>query len=175
MTMPTPWEWLTGLLDCAVDELDARADAEIKGAPPRQYMSTEGLPVFDDCCEEGGQVWTRILTAMPVNPLPIQSTAFHSCGQTMGVQIGVGIVRCGHTIIDIDTPPRASDLTDDSRQITEDMVTLARAILCCVDERRKVLGRWSPAPGGLNIGGGCVGGEWDVWVPASFQIEETSP
>lgn len=159
----TPWEAQTGLLACAIDTLDDLADVPgLVGAPGRQSVYSGPDAPWDDCCGHGGQLWVRVNTAQPVDPLPVWDTTPTKCGKTMGVELGLGIVRCARTIDEHGNPPRPIDLTAEAYQVTEDMGALARAVLCCLPGR-KILGRWTP----YNLGG-CVGGEWSVWVHADM-------
>lgn len=157
----TPWTWLNLLLDCAATELDTQTDP-LNGAPARQFVWT-GAEAWDDCCDPGGQVWTRVRGAEPQNPLGTFDPSPTKCFGQMGVHIGVGALRCAHTIDDQGLPPTADELTADARQVVADMVDLRRAIVCCTNARVS-LQPWVP----LDAAGGCIGGEWGVWVPADF-------
>jgi hypothetical protein len=155
----SPWEWMTSLLECAIGELEQSP----AGVPERAFISPDPIVVWDDCCEDGGQVWVRMIEALPVNPLPVADQSLTTCGKSMGALLGLGIVRCAHTIDDNGRPPSVDELMTDAALQADDMTALYRAIVCCEDRRRIVLDRWLPFSGG-----GCMGGEWTVWVPVHF-------
>lgn len=159
----SPWQWLTDLLGCAVDELDQIA-APFAGAPGRQFVASFAV-AFDDCCESGGQVWTRVIESGPLD----QDQPMTKCATPMRLHVGVGIVRCAHTLDDQGNPPPADALTTEAHQAVLDMEALRAAAVCCVNSRLQLV-RWTPLGGG-----GCVGGEWDLWVPVTFGTGSPEP
>lgn len=160
MTWRTLWDRAAALLECAVEELDLVANPDVEGAPPRVFVNPGGEVAFDDCCEHGGQLWVRVIRAHPVSPIPTKVTREVPCQDPVGVQLGLGIIRCVHVLGDDGDAPSADVLTADARQMVCDMASLLRAIECCdTDDEGTTLDQWLPIP----AQGGCVGGEWTFW------------
>lgn len=167
----TLWARAEKLLACAVTQLEA------VGAPvPDRRFIAPGLEVaWDDCCD--GQLWVRIIKVHPVNPFPTKVLATVPCPYPMGANLGLGILRCGSGLGQLDQPeaaPTIADLTGDARQMTCDMAALSAAIDCCYDrigDGETTSDQWSP----LGPGGGCYGGEWTLWIDVDLTCPEEAP
>jgi hypothetical protein len=112
---------------------------------------------WDNCCEGGGQLWVRVISATP-NPQPSQP-----CDITdLRVRVGVGIVRCMHGLSD-EGAPTSEQMTGDTLAMTGDADIMLRAI------RDWDPGRWVPpktlvVESGVPLGpsGFCGGWEWTL-------------
>lgn len=154
---------MSDLLECADKALQEH------GRPARLVHLAPGQQVaWDNCCDGQGQLWVRVISAHPsVGPnAPFPAVdAQQSCGvSALAAVLGVGVMRCAHTIDDRGDPPSASEMTADTLDTTRDMSILLRAVQCCfLPDRRPTpkVGQWTPQ----GVMGGCVGGEWQVTVP----------
>lgn len=153
------------LLDCAEDALIEN------GRPAALVHLVPGLQVaWDNCCEGEGQLWVRVLqvypTGGPAAPFPQQDVG-QSCGVAhLAAVLGVGVVRCVHTLDDQGDPPTGQEMTGDALGMTADMAILLGAIECCfIADRRPTprVGVWTPQ----GAQGGCGGGEWQLTVGVS--------
>lgn len=158
---------LEQILACAKAALD---DA---GTPVGLAFVAPGSQVaHDNCCEGGGQLWVRLIQLYPTagsrGPAFPQNDTAQLCGvNALAARIGVGVVRCAHTLDDDGTPPSGEDMTGDALAITQDASTLLQALLCCVptipSQKGKPpakIGVWTPQ----GPSGGCAGGEWELTV-----------
>lgn len=152
------------LLECADDALTSCGD------PTGLVHLAPGAEVaYDNCCEGEGQLWVRAVNVFPTGgprvPFP-QVDAQQQCGvSALGVRLGVGVIRCAHTLDDGAEPPTAEEMTSDALQTTSDMQILLGAIRCCFTEQvngpAPKIEQWLPT----GPRGGCVGGEWTLIVP----------
>ena len=125
-----------------------------------------GLPAWDNCCENGGQAWVRLVRQFPTlgpgAPWPNFDTQ-QQCGVSgVGIELGVGINRCSKAFGNEYTgaPPSADRMTGEALGMTADAFLTLRALRCCTSLAGAAakFGQWSPQ----GAGGGCVGGEWSV-------------
>lgn len=155
-------ETMAGLLDCAETALDGC------GRSVGRAFLAVGDVAHDNCCEDEGQLWVRLIEAYPsasgTTPFPAQATNAQPCGiKILAARVAVGIVRCAHTLDDQGNAPTAEELTFDALGATADASILLSAIQCCdVLTRSPVqalrIGRWTAS----GPQGGCVGGEWEL-------------
>lgn len=150
----TLWDTLDQLLTCAEASL---ADTPA-GVPGRVFINPGGLEPWDNCCADGGQLWVRIVRSHPTNPFPLKSLSATPCPY-VATQIGIGTVRCVHTVDDRGRAPSVEEMTSDAGTMVCDMAALYEAIVCCED---LTLDEWTPR----GADGGCAGGEWLVWTDA---------
>lgn len=161
------WDALADLLVCAENEL------ETMGRPAQRVLVMPGGGIVeDDCCEHGGQLWTRLITTWPVNPLPVKQTSFTNCGHAQwGHLIAVGTSRCAHTMNERGQPPTVEQMTADAYGVICDQGALMRAICCAFADHAYVVDRFDSS----NPSGGCVRAEWRIWVEASLVDCTQSP
>lgn len=151
--------------------LSASASAfEEAGTPPGRVELTPGnLPAWDDCCE--GQLYLRVIEIFPSgNPFPVfdsaQQGAAGKCAiKLMAVHLGLGIMRCAHTIDNDGNAPTPGEVTSDGNQMVDDMQILLDVIVCELEKSFKrimkvKLDRWAPQ----GVSGGCHGGEWGFFI-----------
>ena len=120
--------------------------------------------VWDDCCD--GQLWVRIISIVGVSNLSNQAT--QPCNPLYQVRVGIGVLRCAHTVDDAGRIPTPAQMTADAFQTYQDRADMVEAIVCCIsplveeDHRMGTLRieDWLP----LGVDGGCVGGEITVTV-----------
>lgn len=144
-------EYLTALL--------ATVEAEVEECGPELALVflNPGIDVaWDVCC--GGQLWIRVVRMHPVNPLPQKVFKTSECGDRLGAQIAVGIIRCqtGLDALDQGGFPTEDQLTADASQMLLDMAAIFR-VLC---DAGIMIDMWTP----LGPKGGCYGGEWTAWL-----------
>lgn len=146
------------LLDCAEQALNV-CDRSVG----RAFLAPGQQVAHDDCCD--GQLWVRLISAFPSGrPFPNPDSA-QPCGiLLMALQLGLGIVRCAHTVDDNGNAPTPEELTEDTLGGTLDASILLSAIQCCelplATDKLIGLGTWTPS----GPQGGCVGGEWSLTV-----------
>lgn len=149
---------LETILQCAADAL-----AECGRLPGLVHLAPGAVVSFDNCCEPGGQLWVRLIEIYPSGrPFPALDSA-QQCGITeLAMRVGVGVIRCAHTLDADGTFPTAAELTSDALNMTADASILLDALLCCVPDQVQIskIDRWTP----LGPDGGCVGGEWSFFV-----------
>lgn len=154
----TLWDALTGLLDCAETALGETA----AGVPDRVFVNPGGPAPWDNCCDLGGQLWVRVISSAPsgdnTGPCPYLVT-----------RVGLGVVRCAHSVDDRGRPPTVEQVTADASTMVCDMSALFSALCGCDDGWR--VESWSP----LGAQGGCVGGEWTLRTDAALKCPDTSP
>lgn len=150
--------------------LSAAASAfEEAGTPPgRVELSPGNLPAWDDCCE--GQLYIRVLEIFPSGaPFPEfdsdQKGAAGKCAiKLMAVHLGLGMIRCAHTLDDDGHAPTPEEVTEDGDEMLDDMQTLLDVIVCELESIKGVmkvkLDRWSPQ----GVQGDCHGGEWAFFI-----------
>lgn len=139
--------------------------AVIEGERPvSKAFLNPGLTVpFDDCCEGGGQLWVSVAQVYPSRSFPQPDQTAASCNPMFYVaQLRVGIIRCAATVDSNGVFPTGAQMTADALGMTADMALLETAIRCCWEPpmEKFILERWVP----LEDAGGCVGGEWSVFV-----------
>ena len=141
------------LLDRMKQILSIAQGALETDAPGRVHLMPGASPVWDDCCEEGGQVWVRVINIVPM------AGKVPTC-PVLGwrATLGVGTIRCAHVLDDDGNPPTPEEMTQDTERMTQDLANLGRALLCEAGISSVV--NWLPA----GPDGGCVGGEWTVTI-----------
>lgn len=141
---------LQGILTCVQEVLTAD-----ERTVALNFVSPGATVAWDNCCDDGGMLWTRAISAAPSQPDD------GKCGVGLiTVQIGVGILRCVRTITDSGGFPTADQMTGDALTAMEDMATILGALDCCARDvqwvQRLKIGTWAA----LGNEGGCGGGEW---------------
>ena len=162
---------LTGVLSAAASRLTvAERPAGLVHLAPGARVA------YDNCCEGQGQLWLRVIdiapSAGPGSPFPnYDSTQRGDCPALLSVQVGLGIVRCVHTLDDNGIPPTAEQMGSDGEEMLADSAILLDVLQC---ESRKILGvmtlklgRWNPR----GPEGGCAGGEWTAFLGVDPRID----
>ena len=143
--------------DTFLAELLTKAEEALWCAPPSLVFLAPGAEVaWDECCE--GQLWIRVIRAHPVDPPPSKTFNVNGCGYRLGIQIGLGVIRCqtGLDSQDASKHPTAAQLTADAVTMLRDAGALER-VLCAAE---LIIDQWTP----LGPKGGCYGGEWTAWL-----------
>ena|SRR5690606_378452 len=163
---------MQSLLDCANGAL---IDG---GRPASKRFLNPGLSVpSDDCCESGGQLWVRVLQQFPSRTFPALDTTSGCHPLFYVAQLGVGTLRCAHTVDDHLEFPTECEMTGDALGMLADKALLETAIRCCwqptTPYQKVLLTGWTP----VENEGGCVGGEWliSVAIGACPCPEEDAP
>jgi hypothetical protein len=149
------------------DILDATCERFGDRRPSLVFIAPGASVAWDNCCENDGQLWIRVIRVHPTagprgGPFPSLDTV-QACGIVqLALTVGLGAVRCAHTVTDGGEPPSGDDMTADSMNIfmdASDLLAAAMAGIPSVKRVRKLLvGAWTPA----GPTGGCAGGEWEL-------------
>lgn len=156
---------LTPILKTVLSEAASALSAE--GVPAGHVSVAPGASVaFDNCCEAEGQLWVRVISTAPYEG--DSNASGRACDTLLASILGMGVVRCAHTLDDHGVAPTPEQLTSDAEFTLLDQAVLLQVLTCRVPELAGVLkaqvDSWSPQ-GPL---GGCVGGEWRfsvLWDP----------
>ena len=156
---------MQALLDCVTAALDD-ADAPVASS----FLAPGGTPAWDNCCENGGQAWVRLVQAYPSAgtggaAFPGQDTRPRCHPNLLAARLEVGVLRCSQPFSDEQgTPPTDARKTLEGTATTQDASTLLEAILCCFVATPGlsawVIDNWTP----LGPNGGCVGGAWQLVI-----------
>lgn len=159
---------LANLLGC----VEAMYDHYDVAAPKRVFINP-GIEVpWDNCCEDEGQLWARVTQRVPTatgrTAYPAPATSGSNCPPGIwATTIGVGALRCAHTVNDNGDPPSAGEMTLDAVDMLQDAAVIEHAVTCCFNNspalHRLNLTGWTP----LGPEGGCVGGEWLMTIAHS--------
>lgn len=142
---------------------DALTAASRACTSAKRQIIAVGEVAFDDCCD--GQVWARLISAVPAPQTNQTPAAAQACGVVMwDATVGIGMVRCAATVNDQGAAPAPSVLCYEALTATADMAALQAAISCDLaptrGARRVRFLRWDA----IGPEGGCVGGEWQISV-----------
>lgn len=148
---------------------DAALALDDAGVPADRIVVTAGATTpWDNCCENGGQVYIRLdrlnETAAPGAPFPARPARNTDCPALYAAQAALGVVRCAHTVDDDGAAPSAAEESADALATIHDAGILRGVILGAPEAHRQImkaaLGDWTP----VGAQGGCVGGEWQMWL-----------
>lgn len=157
---------LPDVLSPAMSNLLACANGALieAGVPAGKTFLNPGLEVpWDNCCEDEGQLWVRVLQMYPSRTLPTPDQTAASCNPMFWTaQLGVGTMRCAHTVDDDFNFPTQQEMTSDALVMTRDAALLETAIRCCWQPpmEKFIIQQWVP----MTTEGGCAGGEWVLFV-----------
>lgn len=150
------------------------------------------LPAWDNCCEGAGQAYLRVIevyptagSGQPPTPFPQRDTMQRGVGagggcsiNLLALHLGLGVIRCAHSVDDHGNPPTAAEMTSDAAGMLDDMGLLLEVITQVFTAHKAlpkvIVGSWTPR----GPEGGCVGGEWTLYAaldPCLGVIEEPSP
>lgn len=117
---------------------------------------------WDYCgqCEGGtcGMAYIRIVEAYQSAAFPDPDDTVTRCQSPLAVQLAVGALRC-MPVEDDGSLPDPDAVMEASIGVIADMTAMWEAISCC-DIGEYAVGNYTP----LGPQGGCVGGEWLMWV-----------
>lgn len=124
------------------------------------HLAPGAQVAWDNCCEDGGQLWVRVIEVYPSGrPFPARDSE-QQCGlTTIAARVGLGAIRCAHVVGDNGIAPSAAQMTSDALGATADMSVLLGVLECEVEKPYKI-DRWRP----LGPQGGCAGGEWEFII-----------
>lgn len=112
---------------------------------------------FGDC-ENNGVAYVRLANAYPSKSIGQQDLSVSNCGSVMGLDIEVGILRM-MTVGDEDgNMPTAGEILEATQLQVADMLTMRRAVECCLQPEDYVMGSYTP----VGPDGGILGGSWEV-------------
>ena len=86
--------------------------------------------VWDDCCQ--GQLWIRIVSI--VGSSALSKPAMQPCAPVYRVRVGIGVIRCAHTVDDNGQIPTPAQMTADAFQTFQDRAAFMAAINCCIGD-----------------------------------------
>jgi hypothetical protein len=117
-----------------------------------------------DCNDRCGMAWVRLVGGYPMRGVGQPDETPGNCGQTLGVSVEMGIMRCMNVGDDLGNPPPVEDLVAAVELQVADMLIMQRALYCCaaIPAKEILLGVYQPL--GPEGAGGLVGGTW------SFQM-----
>lgn len=147
----------------AMADLLNAVDVEMRHDTNSQFLAPGAEVAWDDCCSDdgdgGGQLWVRVVNINPSLPFP-RTDNEQKCGVTfVAATLGVGTVRCAHTLDDQGNPPTGDQMTGDTNRLMDDMEDIFSGIVDNYEWHHKV-GAYQP----VGPDGGCAGGEWLVTV-----------
>lgn len=110
-------------------------------------------PEYSNCSTKCGMVWVRMVSAYPSTILGAADVSDRNCSKTPGLDVEIGAVRCIPVHSD-GTPPTAAEMADVTALQIADMLSIRRALECCVGTRDLILGPYTPyGPEGVLVGG----------------------
>lgn len=137
------------------------------------HLVPGGEPAWDDCCE--GQAYLRVIEVYPTagtggtSPFPARDvtqrgTKIGCSISLLAFHLGLGVIRCAHSVGSSGEPPSADEMTDDAALALDDMAVMLDLLTCVLPQSRNIqrlsVGAWTPR----GVDGGCAGGEWDFFV-----------
>lgn len=145
----------------AMSDLLAAVDVELRHEVGSQFLAPGEQVAWDNCCDDGngggGQLWVRCISVFPGWP---KQDSDQKCNVRLATAVlGVGIVRCAHTLDDQGNAPSGDDMTADATRIMEDMEDVFSGVVENFEWTANI-GQWMP----VGPDGGCAGGEWSVSV-----------
>lgn len=115
-------------------------------------------------CPEGpcGMAWARLITSYPSKGVGLVDEGVGNCGNELGFDVEIGILRCFPYNEDPEQPPTAEEMLAAAEQQHKDMLTMQRAVYCCeaVPNKGSILSTYTPS-GPL---GGLYGGTFMVMM-----------
>lgn len=152
---------VTDLISPALQAVLSVAAAGLSVRPGLIHLAPGVQVAHDECCD--GQLYARLIEAYPSGrpfPTPDMPQPCRSVG-ILALRIGIGLIRCAHTIDDTGQPPTAEQMGADALMTFTDASEILTAIKCGLPgwplQTVSVVG-WTP----FGPEGGCVGGEWEL-------------
>lgn len=114
-----------------------------------------------DCREGCGMAWVRLAKAYPAVSPGTPDNSDQPCGQFLGADIEMGVLRC-LPIPDDGSGPSADELESAALQAVADMLTMRAAVMCCsaLTDVPYRLGQYTP----VGPAGAVIGGTWTISV-----------
>lgn len=138
-----------------------------QGAGPTCWCGLfPGNEVSWDYCGEcsGGQCgmgYVRVVSVFPSQQFPQQDPLPGACATPLVVELAVGALRCVPVMDSDGSLPDEAAFLETGLGVFADMAAIRNAVDCCdLGGRDVAIGAYQP----LGPRGGCVGGEWSVWV-----------
>lgn len=135
------------------------AEKRLEKKPGRATVMPGNNVVWDDCCD--GTLWIRIISI--VGSSAMSRPATQPCYPLYQVRLGLGVIRCAHTVDDNGVAPTPGEMASDAFQTFRDRRDLVQTIVCDIapdvesrgDMQALRIEDWLPQ----GPQGGCVGGE----------------
>jgi hypothetical protein len=152
---------VAALTDCVCETLATKG-----GGPTCWCGLFPGAEVSWDYCGECsggtcGMAYVRLVSVYESQQFPQQDPLPSNCGAPLVAELAIGALRCIPVAERDGSLPDEAALLEAGLATFADMAAIRTAVMCCdMDEREVALGTYTP----LGARGGCVGGEWTVWV-----------
>jgi hypothetical protein len=150
----------------AITECVCVALAKQGGGPTCWCGLFPGTEVSWDYCGECssgacGMGYVRLISVYESQQFPQQDPLPSNCGAPLVAELAVGALRCIPVADRDGSLPDEAALLEAGLATFADMAAIRSAVQCCdLGDREFALGTYLP----LGARGGCVGGEWTVWV-----------
>jgi len=159
---PNPvFDALTNLATCLCAQIvaDGLPDVCFCGVIPGEAASAM---YQGDCTKKCGMAWVRLITVTSASGVGVPNDQPGNCSSGIGYEVEVGILRCT-PIGTATTPPAPAQLLGAAEFQYADMMSMRRAVACCVGSKDWMIGGYTP----MGPSGGMVGGAWNVtmWSP----------
>lgn len=152
---------VAALTDCVCETL------AVEGAGPTCWCGLfPGAEVSWDYCGECsggtcGMAYVRLVSIYESQQFPQQDPLPSNCGAPLVAELAIGALRCIPVAERDGSLPDEAALLEAGLATFADMAAIRTAVSCCdLGDREFAFGSYAP----LGARGGCVGGEWTVWV-----------
>jgi hypothetical protein len=120
---------------------------------------------WDYCgeCSNGlcGMAYVRVVSVYESDQFPQPNPIPSKCGSPIVAELAIGALRCVPVMEQDGSLPDEESLLEVGLATFADMAAIRTAVQCCeADGALFGFGPYQP----LGPRGGCVGGEWTVWV-----------
>lgn len=161
------YERLTALTACLCAEIQDPAwgvpDVCFCGITPGESAIGQYAGNCDETC---GMAWVRLVGVYPATGVGVVDVTPGNCGQGLGVNVEMGIMRCMNVGDDLGNPPPPEDLVAAVELQVADMLIMQRALYCCDAIPAKEILLQAYVPLGPEGAGGLVGGTWTFQMGA---------
>lgn len=113
---------------------------------------------FADCEEGNGVAYVRLSNAYPSTSIGQQNLGVDNCSSIMGFDVEVGILRFMPVGDKQGNMPTPGEILAATQLQIADMLTMRRAVECCLDSSDYIVGAYTP----VGPDGGIVGGSWEI-------------
>lgn len=136
---------------CAQIELDDLPSLCFCGIVPGSEVAVE---YQGDCTDRCGMAWIRLASLYPAVSVGQVSTQMGNCGNMMGVDVEVGVMRCMPVGGYDGLPPTPAQLRAATELQVKDAQAIWKAVVCCQGSDDWIIGQYRP----FGPDGGIVGG-----------------